>query len=180
MLPNCDYPALGRKAAPKGAGTPYGNRNDPRASETQPRASPDAQRWRHHGRDHARAGAHRRGSRGLRGHGPRAHPCRHPGGGRRQPYERSRHDSRNPERREHSRHGEVPHWAFRRSADPAGRRGRLHRRVGGPEPGRRRPPYRQDLVRRALRVRRARPRRGLAANRRRRVDDSHERRARHG
>ena len=40
---------------------------------------------RHHGRCRRRAGAHRRGCRRGRGHGPRAHPRRHQGRRRRRP-----------------------------------------------------------------------------------------------
>ena len=75
--------------------------------------------------------------------------------------------------------GQGAHRPLRRGAGPAGARGRLHRRVGGPDPGRPRVPHQQVGVHRSVRVRRARPRRGVPPDRRRRGDDPHEGRAGH-
>ena len=150
-----------------------------RQDQTQQRARPDAQRRRHHGCDDAGTGARGGEGRCVRGHGARTHPRGHPRGRRRLAHERSRDDQGNPEGREHSRHGQGPHRPFRGSADPPSHRYRLHRRIGGPLACRRCLPHRQDRVRRSVRLRGARPRRGAAPHSRGRDDDPYEGRTGH-
>ena len=75
-------------------------------------------------------------------------------------------------------HGEVPHRAFRRGAGAGGARRRLHRRERGADARRRPVPRRQARLQRAVRVRRARPRRGAAPDRRGRGHDPHQGRGR--
>ncbi|CRK34521.1 hypothetical protein BN1708_019538, partial [Verticillium longisporum] len=87
---------------------------------------PDAQGRRHHGRDRRRPGAHRRGGRCLRRHGPRARPCRHSQGWWCRPHVRPRRHPRDPGRRHHPRHGQGPHRPLCRVPDPRGPRRRLH------------------------------------------------------
>ena len=98
--------------------------------------------------------------------------------GRRRAHVGSREDPGDPGLGDDPRDGEVPDRAFRRGADPAGARGRLHRRVGGPDARRSRAPRGQVAVHHAVRVRRHQPRRGAAADCRRRSDDPDEGRGR--
>ena len=82
------------------------------------------------------------------------------------------HDDRgDPGRRHHPGDGEGAHRALRGGAGARGARGRLHRRVRGPDARRRGPPHRQVGLQDPLRVRRDQPGRGAAAHRRGRRDD---------
>ena len=64
--------------------------------------------------------------------------------------------------------------------DPRGAEGRLHRRVGGPDAGRRGEPRLQARLRGPVRLRLPQPRRGAAPHRRGRGDDPDERGGGHG
>ena len=116
----------------------------------------------------------------MRGNGARAHSGRHPRGRWRLPHERPGHDQGHPGSRVHPGHGEGAHRPCCRSPHSAGHRNRLHRRIRGSEPRRRRVPHRQEPVRRAVRVRREEPGRGAAPYRRGCVHDSYQGRAGHG
>ena len=116
------------------------------AGEERPRR--DAQGRRDHGRRRRRAGEDRRGGRRLRGHGARARPRRHPSGRRCRPDVRPGHDQGDPGGRHDPGDGEVPHRPFRRGADPAVARDRLHRRVRGADARRPRASRRQVAVHR--------------------------------
>ena len=74
--------------------------------------------------------------------------------------------------------GEGPDRPLRRGPGPPVPRGRLHRRVGGADAGRRVQPHRQVRLRGAVRLRRHQPRRGAAPARRGRGDDPLEGRGR--
>jgi len=89
------------------------------------------------------------------------------------------HDPRHPGGRLDPRDGEVPDRPLRGGADPSGARGRLHRRVRGPDARRRRAPRRQVGLHDPVRLRRHQPGRGAAAHCRGRGDDPHQGRGRH-
>ena len=121
--------------------TSHDRRNVDLGDQEGPR--PDAQGRRHHGRRHARSGQDRRGRRRRRRDGPRARPGRYPRRGRRRPDERSLDDRGDHERRHDPGDGQGPDRAFRRGPGARGARRRLHRRVRGPDAGRRDQPHRQ-------------------------------------
>ena len=137
-----------------------GNEKQQMRTQKKPRA--DAQTRSYYARNHARTGENRRRGGGLRRHGARTHSRGHPRGGRRVAHVRSEDDKGDSASGFHSRHGEVPHRAYRRSADFAGDRNRLYRRKRSFIPRGRPVSYRQNAVRRALRLRRARPQIGRA------------------
>ena len=114
-----------------------------RNTEGQDGPRRDAERRRHHGRRRRRAGAHRGGRRRVRGHGARARSGRHQARRRRRADERSGEDQGDPGGGHDPGDGQVPHRPLRRGADPRGARGRLHRRVRGPDTCRHRAPRRQ-------------------------------------
>ena len=115
----------------------------------------------------------------VRRHGARARPGRHPRRGRRRPHERSGHDRGDHGRGQHPGHGQGPDRPLRRGPGPRGARRRLHRRVGGPDAGRRGEPHRQARLQGAVRVRLPQPRRGAAPHQRGRGDDPDQGRGRH-
>ena len=121
----------------------------------------------------------RRGGGRGGGHGARAGAVRHPQVRRRRAHERPEADQRDQGGGQHPGHGQVPHRALRRGADPRGARGRLHRRVRGAHAGRRGAPHRQARLPGAVRVRLPRPRRGAAPHRRGGGHDPHQGRGRH-
>ena len=98
---------------------------------------------------------------------------------RRRAHGRRHEDRGDPAGRHDPGDGQGPDRALRRGADPPVARRRLHRRVRGAHAGRRGVPHRQVGVHRAVRLRRAEPRRGAAPDRRGRRDDPHEGRGRH-
>ncbi len=118
-----------------------------------------------------RAGADRRGGRRRRGDGARARARRHP------PRRRRRADGEPEVIKEIQEAVTIPVMAkarighFAEAQVLAVARGRLHRRVRGPDPGRRGQPHRQARLRGPVRLRRDQPRRGAAADRRGRGDD---------
>ena len=75
-------------------------------------------------------------------------------------------------------HGQGPDRPLRRGPGARGARRRLHRRVRGPDPGRRGEPHRQARVQGPVRVWRAQPRRGAPADQRGRGHDADEGRGR--
>ena len=123
------------RTQPRGSTAHHDRRDLHLGDQEGPR--PDAQGRRHHGRRHARAGQDRRGRRRRRRHGARARPGRHPQGRRRRPHVRPRDDQRDHGRGDHPGHGQGPDRPLRRGPGPRGARRRLHRRVRGPDPGRR-------------------------------------------
>ena len=76
-------------------------------------------------------------------------------------------------------HGQGPDRPLRRGPGPRGARRRLHRRVRGPDPGRRDQPHRQARLQGPVRVRLPEPRRGAPPDQRGRGDDPDEGRGRH-
>ena len=143
------------------------------------RSGRDAEGRRHHGRRQRRAGEDRRGRRCRRGHGARARSRRHPPRRRRRAHVRSDHDQGHPGGRDDPGHGQGAHRPLRRGAGARGARGRLHRRVRGPDARRRGQPHRQVGLQGPVRVRRDQPRRGAAPDRRGRGDDPLQGRGRH-
>ena len=106
-------------------------------------------------------------------------PGRHPPRRRRRPHVRPGDDQGHPGGRDDPGDGQGAHRPLRRGAGARGARGRLHRRVRGPDAGRRGQPHRQVGLQGPVRVRRDQPRRGAAADRRGRGDDPLQGRGRH-
>ena len=105
-------------------------------------------------------------------------PGRHPQGRRRRPHVRPRDDHRDHGRGDHPGHGQGPDRPLRRGPGPRGARRRLHRRVRGPDPGRRVQPHRQARLQGPVRVRLPEPRRGPPSDQRGRRDDADQGRGR--
>ena len=145
----------------------------------QGRTGRDAQGRRDHGRGHPGAGQDRRGRRRGRRDGARARPRRHPPRRRRGPDVRPGDDPGDPGGGDDPGDGQGPDRPLRRGSGARGARGRLHRRVRGPDAGRRGQPHRQVGVQGPVRVRGDQPRRGAAADRRGRGDDPLQGRGRH-
>ena len=103
----------------------------PLLSPPSGRPRPNAQGRRHHGRDHARGGPHRRGGRRGRGHGAGARARGHPPRRRRRAHERPVRHHGHQGRRHHPGHGQGPHRPLCGGPD-SGEPGRgLRGRVGG-------------------------------------------------
>ena len=147
-----------------------------RHAESQDGPRRDAQGRRDHGCRRRRSGPDRRGSGRVRRNGARARSGGHSPRRWRGPDERPAADSRDPGGSLDPGDGEVPHWALRGGADPAGARDRLHRRVGGLDPGRHRASRRQVGVHCSFRLRCDESRRSAPPDLGRRRDDPDERR----
>ena len=133
------HPRLQAEIAHRPSGpSPYIGGDD-RTGDIPGQARPrrDAQGRGDHGRDHRRAGADRRGRGRRRGDGAGARPGRHPRRRRRRADGEPAGDQGDPGGGDDPGDGQGADRPLRRGAGAAVARGRLHRRVRGPDSGRR-------------------------------------------